>query len=99
MESAKKVNPILMLLHQPNLDYDKHCLITLFGAYVQTHYEPDPSSNVHYPCTLDCVCLLYTDNSQGQGYHLLNLCSDCASKGQTVMTVPIGKTVIDLVHE
>jgi hypothetical protein len=82
MECAKKLNffppkggisPYYsprMILHQQNLDYNKHCSIP-FGAYVQAHHEPDPK-NTQHPRTLDCVYLRYTDNDQG-GHHLLDL--------------------------
>jgi hypothetical protein len=44
-----------MILHQQNLDYDKHCQYA-FGTYVQAHDEPDPS-NTNAPRTLDCIYL------------------------------------------
>jgi hypothetical protein len=44
-----------MILHQQNLDYDKHCQYAL-GNYVQARNEPDPS-NTNAPCTLNCIYL------------------------------------------
>jgi hypothetical protein len=44
-----------MILHQQNLDYDKHCRYA-FGTYVQAHDEPNPS-NTNAPHTLDCIYL------------------------------------------
>jgi hypothetical protein len=40
-----------MILHQQNLDYNKHCQYA-FGTYVQARDEPDPS-NTNAPRTLD----------------------------------------------
>jgi hypothetical protein len=57
-----------MILHQQNLDYDKHCQYA-FGTYVQAHDKPDPS-NTNAPRTLDCIYLQY--NKQG-GCDLLYL--------------------------
>jgi hypothetical protein len=45
-----------MILHQQNLNYDKHCQYS-FGTYIQAHDEPDPS-NTNAPCTLDCIYFL-----------------------------------------
>ncbi len=49
-----------MILHQQNLDYDKHCQYA-FGTYIQAHNEPDPSTT-NAPHTLDCIYLQYNDN-------------------------------------
>jgi hypothetical protein len=59
-----------MILHQENLDFDKHCSIA-FGTYVQAHQEP-LATNTQHPRTLDCIYLRYVDNQQG-GHHLLDL--------------------------
>ena len=59
-----------MILHQRNLDYNKHCRYA-FGTYVQAHDEPAPS-NTNAPHTLDCIYLHYNDNEQG-GHDLLHL--------------------------
>ena len=32
-----------MILHQENLDYDRHC-VYIFGEYIQAHDEPDPKN-------------------------------------------------------
>ncbi len=107
MECAKKLNffppkggvsPYYsprMILHQENLDYQKHCSIP-FGSYVQAHTEPNPT-NDQYPRTLDCVYLRYVDNAQG-GHHLLDLRTGRTIKRRTVTMVPITQNVIDLVH-
>jgi hypothetical protein len=58
------------ILHQENLDYNKHCSIA-FESYVQAHQEPSPT-NTQHPRTLDCINQQYTDNQQG-GHHLLDL--------------------------
>ena len=52
MECAKKLNcsppkdgiskyySPRVIMHQESIDYNKHCAV-LFGAYVQTHHEPN----------------------------------------------------------
>jgi hypothetical protein len=108
MECAKKLNFFpsrggvssyyspRMILHQQNLDYNKHCSIA-FGTYVQAHHEPDPQ-NAQLPRTLDCIYLRYTDNDQG-GHHLLDLRTGSTIKRQTVTPVPITNNIIELVHQ
>ena len=59
-----------MILHQQNLEYNKHCAIA-FGTYVQAHHEPT-ATNSQSPRTLDCIYLRYVDNLQG-GHQLLDL--------------------------
>ena len=67
IESTKKLNffpskggiseyysPI-MILHQKNLDYKKHCKYS-FGSYVQAHDEPNPL-NTTAARTLDGIYL------------------------------------------
>jgi hypothetical protein len=85
-----------MILHQQNLDYNKHCSIP-FGAYVQARTEPDPR-NTQQPRTLDCIYRRYTDNDQG-GHHLLDLRTNRTIKRRTVTVVPITSVIIDLVHK
>jgi hypothetical protein len=58
-----------MIMHQENLDYNKHCSIA-FGSYIQAHQEPT-HTNTQHPQTLDCIYLRYVDNQQG-GHHLLD---------------------------
>ena len=60
-----------MILHQWNLDNDKHCQEYSFGTYVQAHDKPNPS-NTNAPRTLDCIYLWNSDNEQG-GHDLLHL--------------------------
>ena len=64
-ESAKKLNFFpakngasanyspRMILHQRNLDYNRHCQYAL-GTYVQAHEEPK-HSNTNAPRSLDCI--------------------------------------------
>jgi Reverse transcriptase (RNA-dependent DNA polymerase) len=108
MECAKKLNffppkggvsPYYsprMIMHQQNLDYEKHCSIP-FGSYVQAHHEPDPK-NTNLPRTLDCIYLRYVDNEQG-GNHLLDLRTGRTIKRRVVTPVPITQNVIELVHK
>ena len=51
---SKQYSPC-MILHQENLDYNKHCSIP-FGTYVQAHDEPMPS-NTQVLRTLDAIYL------------------------------------------
>jgi hypothetical protein len=85
-----------MILHQENLDYNKHCAIA-FGTYVQAHQEPSVL-NSQSPRTLNCVYLRYVDNLQG-GHHLLDLRTGQTIKRRTVTPVPITQNVIKLVHD
>ena len=85
-----------MILHQQNLEYNKHCAIA-FGTYVQAHHEPT-ATNSQSPRTLDCIYLRYVDNLQG-GHQLLDLRTGKTIKRRTVTQVPITQHVIDLVHE
>lgn len=107
MESAKKLNFFCpkggvsqyysprMILHQRNLDYEKHCSIA-FGSYVQAHDEPTHKNDQH-PRTLDCIYLRYVDSDQS-GHNLLDLRTGRTINRRTVTTVPITQNIIDLVH-
>ena len=106
-ESAKKLNFFpakhgvskyyspQMILHQQNLDYNKHCQYA-FGTYVQAHDEPDPS-NTNSPCTLDCIYLHYNDNEQG-GHDLLHLQTNQMITHRKVTPIPITPAIIKQVH-
>jgi Reverse transcriptase (RNA-dependent DNA polymerase) len=108
MESAKKLNffppkggisPYYSpraILHQQNIDYNKHCSIP-FGAYVQAHHEPT-IKNTQQPRTIDCIYLRYTDNFQG-GHQLLDLNTGRTIKRRTVTQIPITQNVIDMVEK
>jgi hypothetical protein len=84
-----------MILHQRNLDYDKHCQYA-FGTYVQAHDEPDPS-NTNAPRTLDCIYLRYNDNKQG-GHDLLHLQTNRMITRRHVTPIPITPVIIKMVH-
>jgi hypothetical protein len=86
-----------MILHQRNLDYDKHCQYA-FGTYVQAHDEPDPS-NTNAPRTLDCIYLRYNDNEQG-GHDLLHLQTNrmITHRHVGVTPIPITPAIIKMVH-
>ena len=82
MESTKKLNFFppqggvsefyspRMILHQQNIDYNKHCTIP-FETYVQAQQENNPT-NTQEPRSLDCISLRYVSNQQG-GRGLLDL--------------------------
>jgi hypothetical protein len=84
-----------IILHQQNLDYDKHCQYS-FGTYVQAHDEPDPS-NTNAPCTLDCNYFLYNDNEQG-GHDILHLQMNCMITRHRVTHILITPAIIKMVH-
>jgi hypothetical protein len=84
-----------IILHQQNLDYDKHCQYA-FGTYVQAHNEPDPS-NTNAPRTLDCIYLRYNDNEQG-GHDLLHLQTNRMITCHHVTPIPITPAIIKMVH-
>jgi len=107
MESAKKLNFFppkggvskhyspRMILHQENIDYDKHCAVP-FGAYVQAHEEPSPT-NTQHPRTIDCIYLRYLSNKQG-GHELLNLATGKTITRRKVTPLPTPPSIIALVH-
>ena len=84
-----------MILHQRNLDYDKHCQYS-FGTYVQAHDEPDPS-NTNAPRTLDGIYLCYNDNEQG-GHDVLHLQTNRIITRRRVTPIPITPAIIKMVH-
>ena len=56
---------------QKIIDYNIYCQI-LFGAYVQTHEDNNPTNDTEAPRTLAAISLGPTRNAQG-GYYFLNL--------------------------
>jgi hypothetical protein len=106
-ESAKKLNFFpakngvshyyspRMILHQRNLDYNKHCQYAM-GTYVQAHDEPT-ISNTNAPRSLDCIYLRYNDNAQG-GHELLHLPTNSIITRRTVTPVPITPAIIKQFH-
>jgi hypothetical protein len=84
-----------MILHQRNLDYDKHCQYA-FGTYVQAHDEPDPS-NTNAPRTLDCIYLRYNDNEQGC-HDLLHFQMNRMITRRHITPIPITPAIIKMVH-
>jgi hypothetical protein len=84
-----------MILHERNLDYDKHCQIAP-GTYVQAHNEPDPS-NTNAARTLDGIYLCYNDNEQG-GHNVLHLQTGYKITRHRVTPLPITPAVLKQVH-
>jgi hypothetical protein len=80
-----------MILHQKNLDYDKHCRYTI-GSYVQAHDEPGPT-NTNAPRALDCIYLRYTDNSQ-TGHELLHLQTNRVITRRALTAVPMTPGIV-----
>jgi hypothetical protein len=84
-----------MILHQQNLNYDRHCRYGL-GTYVQANNDPNPT-NTNEPRTLDCIYLRYNDNIQG-GHDLLHLPTNRIIMRSRVTSIPITPAVINQVH-
>jgi hypothetical protein len=85
-----------MILHQENIDYDRHCNF-VFGKYIQAHDEPDPS-NTNAPRLLDYIYLRATNNAQG-GHELLHLQTKNVIKRRNLTKVPLTPSVIKMVHQ
>eukprot|EP00978_Attheya_sp_CCMP212_P012626 scaffold31575_cov60-Attheya_sp.AAC.1 len=75
-----------MILHQQNLDFNKHCKYSI-GSYVQGHDEPAPT-NTNASRTLDCIYLRYHNTAQG-GHELLHLAMNKVVIRRNVTPVPI----------
>jgi hypothetical protein len=108
MESTKKLNFFpnkngvskyfspRMIMHQENLDYDRHCKHHI-GEYVQAHDEPI-HTNTNAPRSLDCIYLRPMDNAQG-GHELLHLQTNSVVKRRRLTKIPITPSIINQVHE
>ncbi len=107
MESTKKLNFFpnkhgvskhysrRMILHQENLDYNRHCKF-VFGEYVQAHDEPQ-NTNTNAPRSLDCIYLRPTDNIQG-GHEVLHLQTNQVVKRRTLTPAVVTPTIVKMVH-
>ena len=84
-----------MILHQKNLDYNRHCKYA-FGTFVQGHDEPQPR-NTNAARTLDCIYLRYHDSHQG-GHKLLHLPTNAIVLRRHVTHILITPAVIKQVH-
>ena len=83
------------MMHQRNLDYNRHCQYAL-GTYVQAHNEPK-KSNTNAPRSLDCIYWRYNDNAQG-GHELLHLPTNSVLTRRKVTPVPITPAILKQVH-
>jgi hypothetical protein len=107
MESTKKLNFFPnkygvskvfsphMIMHQENLDYERHCKYQI-GEYVQAHEEPK-HTNTNPPRSLDCIYLRPMDNAQG-GHELLHLQTNKVVKQRNLTKIPITPSIIKQVH-
>ena len=84
-----------MILHQENLDLERHCKYVL-GEYVQSN-EDETIKNNNKPRSLDCLYLRPTVSHQG-GHELLHIGTNRTITRNKVTTVPMTPTVIKLVH-
>ena len=85
-----------MILHQENLDFDRHCTHVI-GEYVQSH-EDEVIKNNNKPRTLDCLYIRPTASHQG-GHELLHLATNAVITRNRVTPVPITPAVIKIVHD
>jgi hypothetical protein len=85
-----------MLLHQENIDYNKHCAYS-FEMFVQVDKENDPT-NIQQAQAIDCIYLQFLSNQRGS-HELLNLNTGHRITHQKVMPVPIMQHIIDLIHK
>ena len=86
-----------MILHQSNLDYNKHFQYE-FGQFVQAHNDNPKTKNTTAPRTLDCIYLRFTNNQQG-GHELLDLHSNCIISCYAVTKVPLSQLIIARVEQ
>ena len=84
-----------MILHQQNLDYEKHCKLA-FGTYVQGHNEP-LHTNTSAARSLDCIYLRYYASKQG-GHELLHLQTNQTVVRRMVTPVPMSPAIIHQIH-
>jgi hypothetical protein len=108
MESAKKLNYFpnkngmskyyspRMILHQENIDYDRHCEYR-FGEYVLAHDEPK-RTNTNAPRALDCIYLRVVDNIQG-GHELLHLQTNAVITRRQLTRMVLTPSIIRMVHQ
>jgi hypothetical protein len=108
MESTKKLNFFpnkngvskyfspRMILHQENIDYERHCTYSL-GEYVLAHDEPQPS-NTNAPRALDCIYLRPLENAQG-GHELLHLQTNDVVKRRKLTKAVVTPSIIKMVHK
>ena len=106
-EAAEKINVISgkygvskyysprMILHQQNLDYEKHYKFAL-GTYVQGHNEP-LHTNTSAAQSLDCIYLRYHASKQG-GHELLHLQTNQLVVRRIVTSVPMSPAIIHQIH-
>ena len=80
-----------MILHQENIDFDRHCTYVL-GEYVQAH-EDEQIKNNNKSRALDCLYLRPTANHQG-GYELLHLQTNRVITRNKVTPLPITPSVL-----
>ena len=84
-----------MILHQQNLDYNKHCRYA-FGTYVQAHDEP-LHMNTNQARALDCLYLRALGTHQG-GHECWHIATNKVITRQFITPIPITTGVIRKVH-
>jgi hypothetical protein len=107
MESAKKLNYFpnkngvskyyspRMILHQENIDYDRHCEYR-FGEYVLAHDEPK-RTNTNAPRALDCMYLRALGSIQ-EGHELLHLPTNAVITRRKLTKMVLTPSIIRMVH-
>ena len=86
-----------MILHQVNLDYDKHCRYA-FGTYVQAHDEPGNTST-NASRSLDCIYLSHNSRNTQGGHRLLHLPTNRIVIRRNITPSPITQHIIDAIQE
>jgi hypothetical protein len=85
-----------MIMHQENLDYNKHCLIA-FGSFVQAEYNVKPT-NTQVSRVKDAIYLRPIHIDQG-GHLCMDLHTGARFKTRKVTVLPITQVVIDAVNK
>ena len=86
---------MIMTGNRPN--FKTHCRIP-FGAYAQTHEEPQPSNDVSQARTQGAICLGPLGNKQG-GYKFLSLTSGKPISRRAFTELPMPADVVQAVHD
>jgi hypothetical protein len=104
MESAKKLNYFpnkngaskyyspRMILHQENIDYERHCEYRI-GEYVLAHDEPKRTNTNAPRAALDCIYLRALDSIQ-EGHELLHLQTNSVIKRRKLTKMVLTPSII-----
>jgi hypothetical protein len=85
-----------MILHQENIDYERHCEYHI-GEYVLAHAKPK-RTNTNAPRALDCIYLCALDSIQ-EGHELLHLQTNGVIKRRKLTKMVLTPSIIRMVHQ